>query len=86
MRKSYIWYCSSLLKLPSNGLQEARTCRNSSDWYGKIKRGEIKLPRFQRHEAWDRQRIASLLETVAHRLPLGITLTLEVGEEEKFIS
>src|SRR5208337_4386119 len=60
--------------------------RNLNNWYGKIQRGEIKLPRFQRHEAWDRQRIVSLIETVIHNLPLGITLVLEVGEEEKFIS
>lgn len=46
----------------------------------------MKLPRFQRSEAWDRQRISSLLETVTHNLPLGITLILEVGDEEKFIS
>ncbi|MBN2329000.1 MAG: DUF262 domain-containing protein [Candidatus Omnitrophica bacterium] len=64
---------------------EARN-RNLSDWYGKIKRGEIKLPRFQRFEAWDRHRISSLLETVIQNLPLGITLVLEVGEQEKFIS
>ena len=64
---------------------EARN-RNLKDWYGKIQRGEIKLPRFQRHEAWDRQRIGSLIETVTHNLPLGITLVLEVGDEEKFIS
>lgn len=60
--------------------------RNMEDWYGKIKRGEIKLPRFQRFESWDRQRICSLLETVIHNLPLGITLVMEVGEREKFIS
>ncbi len=64
---------------------EARN-RNLKDWYGKIQRGEIKLPRFQRHEAWDRQRRSSLIETVVHDLPLGITLTLEVGDKEKFIS
>ena len=64
---------------------EARN-RKLEDWYGKIKRGEIKLPRFQRHEAWDRHRICSLLEVVIHNLPLGITLVLEVGEHEKFIS
>lgn len=64
---------------------EARN-RNLRDWYGKISRGEIKLPRFQRHEAWDRRRISSLLETVVLDLPLGITLTLEVGLEEQFIS
>lgn len=60
--------------------------RDLKDWYGKIQRGEIKLPRFQRYEAWDRQRIASLIEQVVHDLPLGITLTLEVGEKEMFIS
>ncbi len=64
---------------------EARN-RKLKDWYGKIKRGEIKLPRFQRFEAWDRPRISSLLETVVKNLPLGITLVLEIGEEEKFIS
>ncbi|MHB0935103.1 MAG: GmrSD restriction endonuclease domain-containing protein [Armatimonadota bacterium] len=64
---------------------EARN-RSLKDWYGKLQRGEIKLPRFQRYEAWDRQRIASLIETVIHDLPLGITLTLEVGEKEQFVS
>lgn len=61
--------------------------RNLTDWYGKVKRGEIKLPRFQRYEAWDRHRICSLLETVIHNLPLGITLVLQVDiNDEKFIS
>jgi len=60
--------------------------RELKDWYGKIKRGEIKLPRFQRFEAWDRYRICSLIETVIRNLPLGITLVLEVGEQEKIIS
>ncbi|MDQ6957812.1 MAG: DUF262 domain-containing protein [Mariprofundaceae bacterium] len=64
---------------------EARN-RNLADWYGKIKHGEIKLPRFQRYEAWDRHRICSLLQTVIHNLPLGITLVLEVGDKEQFIS
>ena len=64
---------------------EARN-RKIEEWYGKIKHGEIKLPRFQRFEAWDRHRICSLIETVIHNLPLGITLVLEVGEKEKFIS
>ncbi|HAO79088.1 MAG TPA: hypothetical protein DCQ92_08955 [Verrucomicrobia subdivision 3 bacterium] len=57
-----------------------------NDWYGKINRAEIKLPRFQRFEAWDRSRICSLIEAVIRNLPLGITLILEVGDEEKFIS
>ncbi|WP_219903986.1 DUF262 domain-containing protein [Stenomitos frigidus] len=64
---------------------EARN-RNIRDWYGKVQRGEIKLPRFQRFEAWDQHRIASLIQTVIQNLPLGITLILEVGEAEQFIS
>jgi hypothetical protein len=64
---------------------EARN-RKIDDWYGKIDRGEIKLPRFQRHEAWDKKRISSLFNTVIKDLPLGITLILEVGEKEQFIS
>ena len=64
---------------------EARN-RKLADWHGKILRGEIKLPRFQRFEAWDRARICSLIETVIRNLPLGITLILEVGDEEKFVS
>ncbi|MBK9399805.1 MAG: DUF262 domain-containing protein [Bacteroidetes bacterium] len=54
-------------------------------WYNKIRFGEIKLPRFQRHEAWDKGRISSLLTMIMHDLPLGITLVLEV-DQEKFIS
>lgn len=64
---------------------EARN-RKLEDWYGKIKRSEIKLPRFQRFEAWDQRRIVSLLEVVTHNLPMGITLVLDVGEKEKFVS
>jgi hypothetical protein len=64
---------------------EARN-RKLSDWYGKVQRAEIKLPRFQRFEAWDRNRICSLVETVINNLPLGITLVLDVGEKEKFIA
>ncbi len=54
-------------------------------WYNKIRYGEIKLPRFQRHESWDKPRISSLLTTIMHDLPLGITLVLEV-DQEQFIS
>ena len=64
---------------------EARN-RKVEDWYGKIQRGEIKLPRFQRWEAWDWKRISSLINTISHDLPLGITLVLDVGEKELFVS
>ena len=56
--------------------------RSLNEWFTEIKKGAIKLPRFQRHEAWDRHRIASLLKTIIHDLPLGITLVLEVDKEQ----
>lgn len=54
-------------------------------WFEKVRNGDIKLPRFQRFQAWDKKRITSLLETIAFNLPLGVTLILEV-DEEKFVS
>ena len=39
--------------------------RTLSVWYSAIEQGTIKLPRFQRMEAWDRNRIASLLHRSA---------------------
>lgn len=60
--------------------------RQLADWYTKIKNGNIKLPRFQRMEAWDRWRIQSFLETVINNLPVGVTLILDVGNKEKFKS
>lgn len=56
--------------------------RSLEEWFSELKKGAIKLPRFQRYEAWDRHRIASLLKTVIHDLPLGITLILEVDKEQ----
>lgn len=55
-------------------------------WYQHIKQGQIKLPRFQRFEAWDRGRITSFMNTIINNLPVGVTLALEVGNKEKFIS
>ena len=60
--------------------------RELAVWFQKVRSGEIKLPRFQRFEAWDRNRIKSFLNTIIHNLPIGITLVLEVGDEEKFQS
>ncbi|MCG1035519.1 GmrSD restriction endonuclease domain-containing protein [Polaribacter sargassicola] len=68
-------------KMPSSSAQD----RQVSIWFQKIQNGEIKLPRFQRHQAWDRNRIASLLDTVILNLPLGVTLLLNV-DKEHFVS
>lgn len=61
--------------------------RTLKEWFDKINNAEIRLPRFQRPEAWDRSRITSLVNTVIHNLPLGITLILEVNKDsEPFVS
>lgn len=55
-------------------------------WFHAIQQGMVKLPRFQRYEAWDRGRIASFLNTIINNLPVGVTLALEVAGSEKFES
>jgi hypothetical protein len=60
--------------------------RELAVWYSMLGAGQVRLPRFQRFEAWDRQRIKSFLNTIVHNLPVGITLVLVVDEKEKFQS
>lgn len=55
-------------------------------WFQKIQQGMLKLPRFQRFEAWDRGRVTSFLNTIINNLPVGVTLALEVAGKEKFES
>jgi len=55
-------------------------------WFQNIQQGMVKLPRFQRFEAWDRGRITSFLNTIINNLPVGVTLALEVAGQEKFES
>ncbi len=69
------------MKMPSSSAQD----RQVSIWFQKIENGEIKLPRFQRHQAWDKNRICSLLDTVTKNLPLGVTLLLNI-DKEQFVS
>lgn len=67
--------------MPSSSAQD----RTIAVWFQKVQNGEIKLPRFQRPQAWDRVRITSLLNTVTQNLPLGVTLLLNVSDEQ-FVS
>lgn len=60
--------------------------RQLSNWYQRIHTGQIRLPRFQRFQAWDRLRICDFLTTIVSNLPVGITLLLEVGDRELFES
>ena len=59
---------------------EARN-RKLTDWFTRIRTGQILLPRFQRHEAWSHREITSLLESVLRDLPTGAVLTLEIGDD-----
>lgn len=60
--------------------------RTLGSWYMQIASGTLKLPRFQRFEAWDRWRVSGFLNTVVENLPVGVTLLLQVGDKEQFIS
>ena len=56
------------------------------EWFNRIRSRQITLPRFQRFVAWGHGEVSELLTTVLRGLPSGATLTLEVGDEEKFKS
>lgn len=60
--------------------------RTLGTWYMQVQSGTLKLPRFQRFEAWDRARVAGFLNTIVQNLPVGVTLLLQVGDQEQFIS
>jgi len=56
------------------------------EWFNRIRSRQITLPRFQRFVAWGHGEVSGLLTTVLRGLPSGATLTLEVGDDEKFKS
>ena len=64
---------------------EARN-RDLEKWFGLIESGKVRLPRFQRFEAWRYPAISSILESVLNGLPVGVALILEVEGEEVFHS
>ena len=66
---------------------EARS-KSIEAWFSMIEQGQIKLPRFQRHEAWRTVQIAGLFENIMRTppLPVGVLLILEVGDKELFRS
>ncbi len=51
-----------------------------------LETGQIRLPRFQRFEAWTHNEVGGLLESVIRGLPAGATLVLQVGDREEFVS
>lgn len=55
-------------------------------WFNRIETGQLRLPRFQRFEAWGRSEVLGVLQAVFRGLPTGALLVLAVGDQEKFIS
>ena len=54
------------------------------DWLADIRRGLIKLPRFQRKEAWTHRHVEDFLRVVVHgNSPIGVLLVLEVDPDDQ---
>ena len=53
-------------------------------WFARIGSGQVRLPRFQRFEAWGPREVTDLLQTVIEELPAGASLVLQVGDESPF--
>ena len=60
--------------------------RNIPTWFQQAESGQLRLPRFQRYEAWGHNEVAALLEVVLRGLPVGAVLILNVGDNEQFES
>lgn len=64
---------------------EARD-RSVETWFNRVRSGQLRLPRFQRHEAWDYDNIGALIDSILRDLPIGSALVLEIGEREPFVT
>jgi hypothetical protein len=60
--------------------------RTIETWFNRIRTGQLRLPRFQRFEAWDYENVAALIDSILRELPIGSTLVLEIGEKEPFVT
>jgi len=58
--------------------------RSLSQWFTRIRTGQVQLPRFQRFEAWGPREVEDLVQTVIDELPAGAVLVLEVGDHPPF--
>ena len=58
--------------------------RTLSQWFTRIRTGQVQLPRFQRFEAWGPREVEDLAQTVVDELPAGAVLVLEIGDVPPF--
>ena len=55
-----------------------------SAWLEDVRRGLVRLPRFQRKEAWTHKQVENFLDTVIrHNRPIGVLLVLNVNPDEQ---
>lgn len=57
--------------------------RRLPEWLTRIRTGQIKLPRFQRFEAWTHATVTAVLNNVLRELPIGALLILKVNPENE---
>ena len=53
-------------------------------WFSRIATGQLRLPKFQRFQAWGTREVTDLLQTVMDELPAGAALTLAAGNQSPF--
>jgi hypothetical protein len=70
---------------PQEGSMEARD-RSVEAWFNRVRSGQLRLPRFQRFEAWDYDNVSALIDSILRDLPIGAALVLEIGEKERFVT
>ncbi len=63
---------------------EARN-RRLPDWLGRVRTGQLVLPRFQRYESWSHGEAVTLLDSVLRGRPIGAALVLAIGDTEPFV-
>ena len=56
--------------------------RTIKEWLDDVRRGVVRLPRFQRDEVWTQDLVEKFLSAILKDRPLGVFLVLEVGTEE----
>lgn len=58
--------------------------RGIQDWLSDIRRGFVRLPRFQRDEVWTPEKVENFLWAILRGRPVGVFLVLEKNPIERF--
>ena len=63
---------------------ELITIRKISDWMSDIGRGEIRIPKFQRHGAWKPELVGNFLSAILKDRPIGVLYVLSVKDHSPY--